>query len=314
MKLPHRIIGLCATLSVLAAAPAAAFELVHDQGKVTLPATPERIVTYDLSVLDSLNALGVKVSGVPKSTYSNELAQYSEVTTVGSLFEPDYAVLKDLKPQLIFAGGRSQKAIPELEKIAPTAVLGGDPDAFLESFRRNNLALGSAFGKTDEASKAVDAIDQDVKQLQAANQGKTGAFLFAVRNNVMVHVPGDRFGYAYEVTGLKSVLPAKDPNAPAVPRPEAGSPEAKAAEAARAETLAKLAKAEPDWLIVLDRGAINDGEKTAADTLAKHPQLSQTRAYKEGRVVYVDSNGWYVIGGGLNNFGRQVKDLLAAMK
>lgn len=314
MKLSNRLAGLCAALSFMTAAPAMAFELVHDQGRVSLPSPPDRIASFDLSVLDSLNALGVDVVGVPKSTYRNELAKFSDAAVVGTLFEPDYPALEKLELQLIFAGGRSAGAVPELEKLAPTAVLGGDATAFLESFRRNNLALGKAFQKTAQARKALDAIDEDVKKLHAANEGKSGAFLFAIRGNVIPHVPGDRFGYAYEVAGLQSVLPPKDPDAPAAPRPEAGSPEAKAAEAARAEAVAAIAKAEPDWLIVLDRGAINDGEKTAADTLARHPQLSQTRAYKEGRVFYADPNGWYVIGGGLDNFGRIVRDMLAAMK
>ncbi|MDX3893984.1 ABC transporter substrate-binding protein [Pusillimonas sp.] len=314
MKLPNRFIGLCAALSFCAAAPSMAFELVHDQGTISLPATPKRIATFDLSVLDSLNALDVDVAGVPKSTYRNELAKFADAAVVGTLFEPDYPALEKLKPELIFAGGRSRNAVPKLREIAPTAVLENDAADFLASFRRNNLALAGAFQKKPQAQKAIDAIDADVQALHAANQGKTGAFLFVIKGNVMAHAPGDRFGYAYELAGLKSVLPAKDSDAPAVPRPEPGSPEAKAAEAARAESIAAIAKAEPDWLIVLDRGAINDGEKTAADTLAKHPSLSRTRAYKEGRVVYVDPNGWYVIGGGLNNLKRITEAMLAAMK
>lgn len=65
---------------------------------------------------------------------------------------------------------------------------------------------------------------------------------------------------------------------------------------------------------MLDRGAINGAEKTAADTLAKHPEISQTRAYKEGRVFYADPNGWYIIGGGLTNLKNITADMLTAME
>lgn len=312
MRVPARFIGICAALCI--SLPATAFELVHSDGTVSLPSAPDNITTFDLSVLDSLNTLGIPVTGVPKSTYEAELAKFADATVVGTLFEPDYPALEKLNPDLIFAGGRSQKAIPQLKDTAPVATFNSDPTAFLDSFHRNNLALAEAFDKTPRAREALEAIDANVKSLHAANSGKTGAFLFVVRGNVMAHAPGDRFGYAYELAGLQSVIPAKHPNAPAVARPEAGSPEAKAAEAARAETIASIAKAEPDWLIVLDRGAINGAEKTAADTLAKHPELSQTRAFKEGRVFYTDPNGWYVIGGGLTNLKKITDAMLAAMQ
>lgn len=312
MKLPSLIASMCVAFSVVS--PATAFELVHSEGTISLPSASSKIVTFDLSVLDTLNTLGVEVVGVPKASYKGSLAKFKDAAVVGTLFEPDYPVLNTLKPDLIFAGGRSQKAIPQLKEIAPTATFNSDPSAFLDSFRRNNLALAEAFEKKELAQKAIDAVDENVKTLRDVNKGKTAAFLFAIKGNVMAHVPGDRFGYAYELAGLKSVLPAKDPKAPAAPRPEAGSPEAKAAAAARAETITEIAKAEPDWLIVLDRGAINGAEKTAAETLSKHPQLSQTKAFKEGRVFYVDPDAWYVIGGGLTNLKEITDSMLASMK
>ena len=312
MKLIKPLALFSATL--LAASPAAAFELAHGEGRLSLAATPQKVVSFDLGVLDTLGAFGVPVAGVPKSTYEGPLARYQDTTTVGTLFEPDYAVLGQIKPDLIIASGRSQKAVPELQKLAPTISFKTDPNAFLATFRETNLALGKAFGKEEQAAAALAAIDRNIEALHRANKGKKAVMLFTIKGNVIPHVPGDRFGYAYELTGMESVLPAKDPNAPVAPRPEAGSPEAKAAAQERAKAVAAAAAAEPDWLIVLDRGAINNGERTAADTLAKHPELSRTRAFKENRVFYVDPNGWYVIGGGLNNVQAITGRLLKAMK
>lgn len=304
--------GLCAALCLTA--PVTAFELHHSEGTVSLSSTANHIATFDLAVLDTLSTLDVSVSGVPSSIYEGNLARFADTTVVGTLFEPDYPELEKLKPDLIFAGGRSQNAIPQLENIAPVATFNSDPTAFLDSFHRNNLALAQAFDKQSQAKRSLDAIDENVQKLHAANTGKTAAFLFVVRGNVMAHAPGDRFGYAYELAGLQSVIPAKDPNKPVAPRPEAGSPEAKAAEKARAKTITSIASAEPDWLIVLDRGAINGAEKTAADTLAKHPEIGQIRAFKEGRVFYADPNGWYIIGGGLTNLKKITDAMLAVME
>lgn len=291
-----------------------AFVLQHAEGTLKLDARPSKVVSFELGILDSLTALGVPAAGVPKSVYEGPLARYQDAPVVGTLFEPNYTVLKGIKPDLIVAGGRSLKAVPELSKVAPTVTFATDPNAFMKTFRETNLALGKAFGKEEQAAVALQKIDSNLEELHARNKGKTGAMLFVVRGNVMPHAPGDRFGYAYELTGLESVLPAKDPNAPVAPRPEPGSPEAKAAAEQRAKVVSEVAAAEPDWLIVLDRGAINNGEHTAKETLSSHPELSKTKAFKEDRVYYVHPNGWYVIGGGLNNMKTITEDLLQKMQ
>jgi len=312
VKLPLRL--ACLATALFTTQSALAFELAHSEGTIKLQSTPSQIVSYDLAVLDSLSTLGIDVAGVAKANYSGHMAHLADKPVTGTLFEPDYPVLDKLKPDLIFAGRRSVPAMPELSKHAPTAVFHTDPLAFLDSFRQANEALGSAFQKQAQVKVALDAIDENVKHLHEANQGKTGAFLFVMRGNIIPNVPGDRYGYGLELAGLQSVLPATDPNAPTPPRPEPGSPEAEAAAAARAEQIATIAKAEPDWLIVMDRGAINDGEKTAEEALAKHPQLSQTKAYKAGRVYYADPNGWYLVGGGLTNLKTITDSMLSAMK
>lgn len=310
-----RLRALALGVSLLAASAAAnAFELVHDEGTLALPATPKTIVSFDLGVLDSMAALDIPVAGVPKSSYEGALSRFNSAPVVGTLFEPDFAKLKEIKPDLIVASGRSRKAMPELSAIAPTVTLGADTNDFVATFKADNLALAKAFGKEARAEAALDRIQKNLDALRQVNQGKAGVFLFVVKDNIMAHAPGDRFGYAYELAGLKPVLPAREPGAEPAARPEPGSPQAKAAVAKRAAEISAIAKAEPDWLIVLDRGAINGAEKTAAKTLEAHPELAKTRAFREGRVYYVDPNPWYVVGTGLANMESISEDMLKAMK
>lgn len=309
-----KLLALVGISMFVASAPVRSFQLQHEQGTLRLPSVPTSVVSFDLGVLDTLAVLDVPVAGVPRSTYEGALARYKNAPVVGTLFEPDYDVLKQLEPNLIIASRRASSAVPELIKLAPTVSMPNDPSAFLAGFRQANLALGAAFGKQSQAEAALAVIDKNVEKLHAINKGKKAGFLFVVKGNVIPHVPGDRFGYAYELAGMQSVLPARDPNAPVAPRPEPGSPQAKAAVQERDQAVQAIAEAQPDWLIVLDRGAINGAEKTAAATLAAHPQLSQTQAFKKNRVYYVDPNGWYVIGGGLSNLRRITEDMLEAMK
>lgn len=301
-------LGLGLTLGSQAA------DLKHVNGTITNLSLPATVATYDLAVLDTLTTLGVEVQGVPKANYSGIMAKYAEPTPVGTLFEPDYAQLQELQPSIIFAGRRTIPAIPELEKIAPTALFYAGPEDFIAKFNQENLALGKAFNKERQAKKHLKKINANLKKLHKANKGQTGALLFVVNNNIIAQAPGDRYSYAYEVTGLEAVLEPTDPALAAAPRPQAGSPEALAAQQARAQALSQVASAEPDWLLVLDRSAINGAPKTAQQVIANHPELSQTQAFKQGKVVYLEPNPWYIIGGGLNNFTAITQDLLKAMR
>lgn len=291
-----------------------AFELTHNAGNITLPKTPERIATYDLAVLDSLNALGIQAVGVPQSAYAGTLANFQSTAVIGTLFEPDYSALKTVKPELIFAGGRSHNAIPELETIAPVATFNTDATDFMASTRHNNMALAQAFNKAEEADALLTQIEANVSALTQANKDKTAIVLFTINGNIMAHAPGDRFGYAYELTGTTSVLEGGNATGMPATRPEPGSAEAKALQAEREKTLANIASANPHWLLVLDRGAINDGEKTAKTTLAQHKALSQTDAFKNHRVIYLEPNPWYVVTGGLANLKHITDELVAQMR
>lgn len=306
---------LALALAVTGSLTAHAFELEHSAGRIEQQQTPQRIVTFDLAVLDSLHALDVQVAAVPGAKYEGTLEPFNKLPVAGTLFEPDYEALKQLQPDLIFAGGRSGKEIPELAKLAPVATYSSDTNNFMQSFIANNQALAKAFGKQAQADRLLEKIQANFKALQERNQGKTGVFLFTINGMVMAHAPGDRFGYSYDLTGLTSVLkPKVTGKAAPMARPEPGSPEAKAMQQAREQQISDVAASNPDWLLVLDRGAINGGEKTAEKTLAEHPQLSQTEAYKQGRVVYLNPNGWYIVGGGLNNLQQISQDLLEKMQ
>ncbi|WP_432786886.1 Petrobactin-binding protein YclQ [Oligella sp. MSHR50489EDL] len=312
MKKLFQSVGLC--IALVLTAPSMAFELKHNTGTIKSETTPKRIVSYDLLVLDNFNALGIEVVGVPKSIYKDDLAKFNDLPQIGTLFEPDYDVLKDLKPDLIFVGSRSQAATPQLEELAPTANLTNQRISFLKDFRENTLALAAAFDKTKEAEEGLARIGRNIEELQKINAGKTAAFLFVHNGNIMTHVEGDRFGFTFEMTGLKPVLPGKTTKELANPRPEPNSPAAKAATKKREQQINDIVKADPDWLFVFDKGPISGGEKTAEDVISKHPGLSQTTAFKTAKVIYVDPPRWYLITGGLNNLKLITDDLLAKMK
>ncbi|MFP2959250.1 siderophore ABC transporter substrate-binding protein [Myxococcus sp. 1LA] len=314
----HRPLVAALFASGLATAvPALAFDLPHADGTLSVPATPSRLAVYDLGALDTLNALGIRAVAVPKATFPATLSAYNtnRVKQAGSLFEPDTQALTELKPDLIVVGGRSGKQAAALSAIAPTVNLSLRPDHFVEDLTSQAQSLGKAFGKQKEAEKLVKGFEKAQADLKKLTKGKSAVMLFTVGGNTLVHAPGDRFGYLHALTGFDAVVPPAEPNANEGPRPKAGSPEAKARQEAAAALLKKAIAANPDWLVVLDRGAATGGgENKALEILAKHPELSQTAAVKAGRVVVVDAPSWYIVGGGIANVTRIVQDTARAVK
>lgn len=302
---------------LVTAAPALAFDLPHAGGTLSVPATPSRLAVYDLGALDTLNALGLRAVAVPKATFPATLTAYNTngVAQAGSLFEPDTKALTELKPDLIVVGGRSQKQAEALSAIAPTVNLSLRADHFVEDLTGQTQSLGKAFGKQKEADTLVKGFEKAQADLKKLTKGKSAVMLFTVGGNTMVHAPGDRFGYLHALTGFTAVVPPAEAGANDGPRPKAGSPEAKARQEAAAAVLKKAIAANPDWLVVLDRGAATGGgENKALEILAKHPELSQTAAVKAGRVVVVDAPSWYIVGGGIANVTKILQDTARAVK
>src|SRR5699024_12504542 len=88
-----------------------AFELEHSAGTLRLENTPQKIVSYELAHLDTLNALGIEVSGVPQSVYGGGLAKVNHSQVVGTLFDHDADSLDALHLDYVIPRGRSDSTI-----------------------------------------------------------------------------------------------------------------------------------------------------------------------------------------------------------
>ena len=73
MQKMNRFQFLAGLLALGAALPAAARDSIpmltvqHARGQAQVPAAPRRVVVYDLASLDTMQALGLPVAGVPRA-------------------------------------------------------------------------------------------------------------------------------------------------------------------------------------------------------------------------------------------------------
>lgn len=279
MKFPQ----LCVTALVctLCTAPSVFAEEKSDS-------SPQRVVVYDLATLDTMHALGIPVAGVPKAQFPAYMAGYGDAryTVAGTLFQPDFDVLSQIKPDLIIVGGRSAAKAEVLGKVAPTLDFSVKPASMLQDIERNITKIAALYGKQAQGQALVDKIKSEVSELnQLASQAKPGVLLMAINEKIMPQAPGARFGFLFDVFGAKSALTAKDV-------PVRGGP---------AYTFGDLAKLQPEWIYVIDRNtgvgaAAGGGDIVASQQVFDNPQVKATPAGQKGQVVFLDPKGWYLMG------------------
>ncbi|WP_427846349.1 siderophore ABC transporter substrate-binding protein [Brenneria salicis] len=273
----------------------------HAQGMTQVPQQPEKVIVFDPAVLDTLDALNVNVAGVPKNgtRLPPFLAKYSgnEYFDAGTLFEPNYEAISSAKPDLIIAGGRTRDAYDKLSAIAPTISMDVDESQFMTSFSQRIEQLGTIFGKEDEAKKQLADFKQNIAQTRekAANAG-SALVLMVTGGKMSAYGPKSRFGFVFDELGFK----------PATEFPEAGRH-------GNVVTSEFLLSVNPEWLFVLDRdSAIGRTGSESALQVLDNPLIYKTAAWRNNRVIYLDSSSLY-IAGGLQSYQALVRDVNDAL-
>lgn len=255
-------------------------------GEVAAPVAPETVVALDLAAIDSLAALGVPVAGRPDMTPPAYLAKAVEgVPTVGTLFEPDFEALAVMAPDLIVAGGRSQPQVAALSRIAPTLDMTVGTQDLVEEAKARLDAYGAIFDRAEQARDLKDDLDAALDETRTAVGGKGNALILLVSGTkISAYGAGSRFGWLHDRLDLPQAVP-----------------DLREGNHGEAVSFEFLAKADPDWLLVIDRGAaIGQGGEAAAATL-DNPLVAGTKAGKAGQILYLDGAAMYLAAGGVQS-------------
>jgi iron complex transport system substrate-binding protein len=267
---------------------AATITVEHAQGSTAdVPVNPEKVFTFDLGVLDTLDALGVEPAGVPEAQYPEALSKYSDAkyTKIGSVKEPDFEAVSAGDPDLIIISGRTAGAYEELSKIAPTIDLSIDAANPMESFKTQAQKLGTIFDKSAEVEEQLAAVDATVSETKAkaANAGK-GLIVLTSGGEVTAYGAGSRFGIIHDVLGVPTAADVK-------------------VDGSHGEAISfeYIKQANPDILYVINRDSAVGAEASAANPILDNELVQSTNAARNNKVINLDPMGWYVIGYGLNN-------------
>lgn len=284
-----RMIAMLAAFALPALASAETIEIQTAQGMVRVQAKPSRVAVFDMAALDTLDLLGVKAAGVPDRVFLPELksaAAGGEV--VGTLFEPNLEALSALDPDLIILGGRSSPKAKFTSRIAPTIDMTIDGQELVRDAEARLQAYGRLFGREQTAEQEKQKFNAAIVAARDAAKGK-GRALIVMTNGPKISAfgLGSRFGWIHSTLQIE---PAVTTMAPSIH--------------GEAVSFEFVRKADPDWLIVVDRAmAIGAGDNQARATL-DNELVRDIRAWKSGRVIYLPSADLYIAGGGIQAMTR----------
>ena len=266
-----------------------------ENGTIEVSKNPERVVTFDYGTLDILDNMGVDVIGLPKKSVPEYLSKYKDDAygDVGGLKEPDFEAINELNPDLIIISGRQADMYDKFAEIATTVYLSVDGSDYLNDFSRNLDVLGKIFGKEDFVKENLDNLTKQMDEVKAIAQEKNVNALTTMVDEGSISVFSDksRFGLIYNQLGVTN----KDD---------------KIEESSHGQqvTFEYLAEQNPEYIFVIDKGSATGGEGTAK-ALFDNDLMKSTDAYKNGKIVYLDSAAWYVVAGGLDSTQTMIKNL-----
>jgi len=275
----------------------------HVKGEIVLSAPPKKVLVLDVASLDTLDALGVDVAGVPGSNLTSYLSKYNgnAYLKIGSLFEPDYEAIHAAQPDLVIVGGRSSAKYQDIAAIAPTIDLTVDNDHYIASAKAHILTLGRIFAKEREAAQLTATLDAKIAALAplARNAGRT-VIVTTNAGKIGAYGPRSRAGWLHTTVGFNTVMDNIDD------RFHGGD----------IISFEFLMEKNPDWIFVISRDAAigqrNAGN--AAEKVLDNALTHQTTAWKKQQIIYLDPTSVYIVGSGyqaLNTLLDQVHTALA---
>ncbi|EOU2020466.1 heme ABC transporter substrate-binding protein IsdE [Clostridium perfringens] len=233
----------------------------------------EIVVATSVAVTEILDELGVKVSGVPTSSY--DLPESTkDAVKVGNPMNPDLEIIKSLNPDVVVSVdtlGEDYKKLFTDNNI---------PSEFidlttLEGLKISISTLGERFNKTEKANEILNELK--VKEDEFVNlskeEKKDVLLVFAAPGSMMIATPSSYIGNLVDKVGANNIV--KDDKKPFV-----------------SYSNEEIVKLNPDMVLVMTHGMPEQAKKMAEEKFASDPAWSRIEAVKEGKVYYLE-NGYF---------------------
>ncbi|MGP5514778.1 siderophore ABC transporter substrate-binding protein [Psychrobacter alimentarius] len=257
----------------------------HELGTTVITNKPQRVAVLDMNEVDFLDQLNVPIAGMVKDYIPHFLAQYKEdasVEDLGAIVQPNMERIHALHPDLILMTPLHAANYQELSKIAPTLhfdVNFNNSQQHIATIKSHLLTLGRIFDKEMLAQEKATQLETRVKEIQDFTKNRPEKALVVLHNNGAFSNFGlhSRYGFIFNDLGVK-------PASTIVETSLHGQP----------ISSEFILQADPDILYIVDRTAVMEHRAVINPDDVSNPLLRQTKAWKNGRVVFVDADAWYI--------------------
>ncbi|MGA4853906.1 siderophore ABC transporter substrate-binding protein [Acinetobacter haemolyticus] len=264
---------------------AAPITVKHMLGSTVVDYLPQRVAVLDMNEADFLDQLNIPILGMPKDYVPHFLEKYKsdkQIQDLGAIVQPNMERIYALKPDLILMTPLHVNHYQELSKIAPTIhydINFNDSESnHINLVKDHLMTLGQIFNKEDLAREKALELDAEVKQVQSVTANRPEKALVVLHNNGAFSNFGiqSRYGFVFNAFGVKPASKAKDTSLHGQPI-----------------SSEFIKQADPDILYIVDRTAVMERRSTINAATVENPLLRQTKAWKNGRVIFVDADAWY---------------------
>lgn len=276
--------------------------LTHSQGTREVPLKPQRLVVLDFATLENLDLIGANIVGMPKLAVPSNLEKYAKdenIVNVGSLVEVNMETINELQPDLIIIGGRLAESYKTLSKIAPTIITTFDTSDPVGALHNDLQNLGKIFEEEDTYEKLFTDLQQKITNAKQSIQDSDEKALVVLHNRgrFSAYGSGSRFGLIHDILGVKEAAEGLDSHL----------------HGTRASS-EFIKETNPDILFVVDRSEAI-GEQALERKDVENELIQRTEAYKNGKIVYLKSEAWYLSGtGGITSINIMIDEIQSAFQ
>lgn len=258
----------------------------HELGTTSIAYHPQRAAVLDMNEADFLDQLSIPIAGMPKNYVPHFLQKYKDdqkVQDLGAIVQPNMERIYTLKPDIILMTPLQANQYQALSKIAPTVHydinFNNSQQHHIEAIKAHLITLGQIFNQQQLATQKVDALDAKVAEVRKTTANRPEKALVVLHNNGAFSNFGvqSRYGFVFNAFGVKPASTVVDTSLHGQPI-----------------SSEFIKQADPDILYIVDRTAVMEHRPTIDAERMSNPLLRQTKAWKNGKVVFVDADAWYI--------------------
>lgn len=244
-----------------------------NNGEVVVESDSEEVVVAtSVAVTEILDALGVKVSGVPTTSY--ELPESTEgAVEVGNPMSPDLEIIKSLNPTVVVSVDTLGSDYMELftQNNIPSEFVSLES---LDGLKETINTLGKRFGKTAEAESLLTKLEDKKKEVyekSAQLESPEILLLFAAPGSTMIATSKSYVGNLVELVGGKNIIADNSTSFTTYNKED-------------------LSMLDPDKILVMVHALPEETQAALEKEMATDAAWQNIEAVRNGDVVYLDSS------------------------